>query len=153
MYKLTIEFKTLEELKDFSAKLGGGVKTVAVEAQDEVKEVQAPKPAATRTTKPKPVAEAVVAEVVPTPVQVAPAAPSIGKEALVAQATVLVGKLKASGIAESQIMPTINGAFNAAGIPVGQKISALDELSLVKFMPIFEAAVNSIISGTAHSFI
>jgi hypothetical protein len=150
MYKLTIEFKTAEELNSFTSNLGR--KSTPVEAINEVKEVEAKKPIAPKAPK----AAAKVQEIEIPAVIVAPtlaAAPSIGKEALVAQAQVLVNALKASGIAESQIMPTINGAFTAAGIPVGQRISALDELSLVKFMPIFELAVNSIISGTPHSFI
>lgn len=149
MYKLTIEFKTAEELNSFTSKLGQ--KSAPVEAVNEVKEVEIKKPIAAKA--PKAATKVPEVEIPPVIVAAVQAAPSIGKEALVAQAQVLVNNLKASGIAESQIMPTINGAFQAAGIPVGQRISALDELSLVKFMPIFELAVNSIISGTPHSFI
>ena len=149
MYKLTIEFKTLEELQAFSNKLGGTTYAPTVQDMNEVKEAK--KSAAPKA--PKAAAKTQEAELPPA---IGPATQITtgNKEALLAHATALVDKLKKSGIAENQIMPTINGAFQTAGIPVGQRISALDEQSLVKFMPIFEAAVNSIIGAPkGHSFI
>jgi hypothetical protein len=156
MYKLTIEFKTIKELAEF-VKTNDCTGASLDNEHTEVKEAKTSKPAPARAKKSEPVEEAVaMPPVIETPVVKAPAkqaAPSIGKPALIAQAQELIGKLKASGIAETQIMPTIKLAYSTAGIPVGQKIGELDEVSLVKFMPIFESAVNSIISGTAHSFI
>lgn len=157
MYKLTIEFKTLEELKAFSENLGAktAAKVIqhAEESQNEVKESAAPKKA---PAKKAPAVEAPVEAPAPVTPKAAPAkaAPAIDKQALVVEAQELVNALKDSGHPTDQILPVINDAFKECGIAIGQRISALDDASLAKFMPIFRATVEKIVNAPkGHSFI
>jgi hypothetical protein len=73
---------------------------------------------------------------------------------LIAKATKLVGDLKASGIKDEEVMPNIHAVYAEAGCPLNLRISQFDDASLVKFIPLFEKKVNSIVKpAVASSFI
>jgi hypothetical protein len=57
-----------------------------------------------------------------------------------------VGQLKSTGIADDKVMPAIHQVYHEAGCPINLKISQLEDDLLEKFIPLFEAKVNQIVS-------
>jgi len=162
MYKLTIELKTTEELINFVSKLNSPlsasleVKPVIKEEVVAVEEVsfggqelppviedkpKAKKPKA-KTVEVKEEMIEVQSPFKETVVEFTP----IDRDALIAQATSLVGKLKSSGISDDKIMPAIHEVYAQAGCALNLKISQFNDESLAVFIPLFEAKVKSIVT-------
>lgn len=156
MFKLTIEFKSNEELTDFVVNnLGNKVRKISEVAEvKQVKEepvaelppVIEKKAPAKKAAKQKPVeVEAEELEEVESPF-VAATKPPFDREGAIVTAQKLVGQLKATGIADDKVMPAIHQVYHEAGCPINLKISQLEDDLLEKFIPLFEAKVNQIVS-------
>lgn len=162
MYKLSVEFKSVSDLQAFIGKLD--TTTVSIEATAITKASEdAPKSAAKKKA---PIKE-VEAEVIPStqvaagPVNIpyeprvqpevskvsTPVAPELDRAAAIVKATQLVNALKASGIGDDKIMPNIHEVYAQAGCPLNLKISQFDDVSLARFIPLFEAKVNAIVNA------
>lgn len=170
MYKLTIEFKDLNELTKFVLGDQSAKGTIAKEVDDEPNQVEAEivpelpaKKSALRTKKTEakaPSEEPVTEKPVPSVVIeqppiikpiVQPKAPTpsahveFDRAKAIARATELVNALKASGIADDQLMPNIHAVYAQAGCPLNLRISQFDTPSLEKFLPLFEQKVASLV--------
>jgi hypothetical protein len=163
MYKFEASFETLGDLVAFTNTLGVGQVNKLSETKSAPVEVQAEKPPvievkAPKVTKPKaekaPAKEEMI-EVESPFVNTPPVAEvAFDRAAALAKATELVGKLKASGIADGDLMPKIHEVYAVAGCPVNLKIGQFDDAALARFIPLFEEKVASIVSAPANgSFI
>lgn len=161
-YKLTIEFKTKQELLDFLSESKTSQGTIASDfnkASEDTNtaaiepKVEAPKKA---PTKKAPAKEVVVetksepAAPVNEPV-VEPKAPvveaPVNRDALVKRATELVAELKKAGLHDAEVMPEIHKVYTEAGCPLNLRISQFDDVQLVRFMPLFEKKVKEVQSS------
>jgi hypothetical protein len=150
MYKFEAAFTTLADLVAFTNTLGVGQINKISETQvennpfkgQEIPEViEEKKPVAK-----KPVEKKVVEKKVEVKEEIAPveiAAPFDRTSALEI-AVRLVAVLKATGIADNDIMPAIHEVYAQAGCDIALKISQFDDVSLSKFIPLFEQKVNAI---------
>jgi hypothetical protein len=145
MYSLTVNFSSIEELQEY---LKGKATTLEMPADvppviDEKK--PAPKKAAPKKAAPKVEVQAEeVFEEVESPF-VEPEV-VVDREKAIATAQKLVGQLKATGIADADLMPAIHEVYSQAGCPINLKISQLEDSQLAKFIPLFEAKVSSIVA-------
>lgn len=160
MYKLSIEFKTIEDLASFVQKNSGSVIGSVVEKAAEITEVEAqpiPVEKKEKKTKAKKNDHAEVMEEVPSPFAQAQVqasvrqavqapvqqAPAFDRAGAIAKATELVNKLKSTGLPDDQIMPNVHMVFDQVGCDRSLRISQLDDSSLSKFLPAFEHMVNT----------
>jgi len=170
MYKFEASFTTLADLVAFTNTLGVGQVNKLSEAKVIKEEVKTEAPLEFQTEKP-PVIEAKAPKVVKVKTEKAPKEEMIEVEspfaktapvepevifdraAALAKATELVAKLKASGIADGDLMPKIHEVYAIAGCPVNLKIGQFDDSALSRFIPLFEQKVASIIGAPSASFI
>jgi hypothetical protein len=165
MYKFEASFTTLADLVAFTNTLGVGQVNKIAEVRNTPVEFHAEKPpvieAKVEPKAPKAKKEKVEAPVKEEMIEVespfakqAPAEePAFDRASALAKATELVGKLKASGIADGDLMPKIHEVYAIAGCPVNLKIGQFDDAALSRFIPLFEQKVASIVGAPSASFI
>jgi len=136
MFKLSIEFKNAEELKDFVVTLGAQtLSTISVE-ETKVEEVKEEKPKASKAkakAAPAPVVEEV--EVIEEP-KFHIAIPDAIK--LVTEELAQLTALKIEGAEIAQHLAEI---YDIAGLPKGVKISQLNQEQINIFIPLFQEKV------------
>lgn len=170
MYKLTLEISSHAELIALVMKLGPSaikadlkvteVSTPAIPEEETVtteviNDAPAPKKAAVRNRAPKAAEKKEEMIEVESPF-VAPV--SFNRDLAIARATELVGKLKASGIKDTEVMPHIHEVYKQAGCDLTLRIGQFEDADLQRFLPLFEQKVSDIVvpekpKSTAQSFI
>jgi hypothetical protein len=168
MYKLTIDFKNIEDLSAFVQKNGSGVVQAHVEKVSTIINADsittpAPKTKAAPKTKPVEVAQVFeapapeVMEEVKSPFkevhQPSTVNGSFNREGAIQKASALVGELRKVGKVDADILQMINDVCLATGCQTGLKISALDDASLSKFLPKFEEYVGQVTKPQSGNFI
>lgn len=154
MYKFEAAFTTLADLVAFTNTLGVAQINKISEAQDNTpfkgqeipavieEKVVAKKPAVKKAQVKD---EVVVQEAAPVVAEVKTPAPAPFDRASALDIAVrLVAVLKATGIADNDIMPAIHEVYAQAGCDIALKISQFDDVSLARFIPLFEQRVNAI---------
>jgi hypothetical protein len=149
MFELTLKFNTKEELLSYlnpsevkveEPKLE--VPPVIVEAKPKASKKKAQEAPQTFEAPKEEVMEEVPSPfVAPIHHQPATVNGAFNREGAIQKATELVGKLKSSGIPDADLMPAIHSVYEQAGCSVTLKISQLDDVSLSKFIPLFENKV------------
>ncbi len=152
MYRLSIEFKNLEELTSFVVRQGNGESVTAAKIDVvPAAKVEEVKPEVKLEVKAAPAKKAVekkaVEVVVPEPVKAEVVIPAIDRAAYIAKATSLVATLKTTGLADDQLMPKVHEVYAQANCPLNLRISQLSDEQLISFLPLFEAKVASIVAS------
>ena len=154
MYKLTVEFKTNQELADFVVKIGGvtpdmNVKHIMPVAAEPV---QAEAPVKEKKTKAK--KETVVdqgAEVEVPPVIEAPAKKVIDRDSIIKAVTSGIQELSAKGMKGPQLAKELGDIYVQTDCPAGTKIGQLEDDALARFFPAFKAFLAQINGQTLAS--
>lgn len=176
-YKLSITFNTFQELSDFVKVHGTSVIGGTIEAAPKtathfsdvgtpatVTEAKAPAKKAPASKKEKEAPVEVESKPASAPAQPpvqqevsAPSAPveKFDRDGAIKKATELVAEIKASGIADTEVMPNIHAVYTEAGCPLNLRISQFDDVQLSRFLPLFAKKVASIVASqkTETSFI
>jgi len=160
MYKLSVEFKSIEELGEFITKVGGNVISGHVAFEPPMAEkpevikkatVQGLTPAekakATRERKKieaEVIEEEEMEEIESPYSKTSSQAPALNREAAIAEASSLVQVLRTKGLNDSQIIPEIHSVFDLIGAAKNLRISELDDSMLSEFLPLFSHKVGMI---------
>lgn len=145
MYKLSIDFKTAEELINFVTKLGAPINSV-------IDVVPAALPPVIEEAKPKKVKKEQPVELPPELPKAEIKLPSFDRDAAIAKATEVIQEL--SSLVESPVLAqTLADLYVEAGCPIGTKISKLEDSLLEKFMPLFLKKASELKNKKQASFI
>lgn len=145
MYKLSIDFKSNEELATFVAKLGGlpsEVKVSTAKDSDSTGIVNLGLAPKVKTKAEKAVSETVasaqkkVEPVAELPPVIEAKVPTFDRADAIAKATETVRELSTT-IEGPQLAQHLADIYVEAGCPIGVKISQLDDENLSKFIPLF----------------
>ena len=159
MYKLTIEFQTKEELKEY---LMGTTDAVTVESHEDVPATPAKKaPAKKAAARVEEVATPSVEQPKSEPARKAAPevkAPAFDRGEHIEKAKSLVASLKDSGMEGPSMMDLAQKVYAQVGITAGVKVGEMTDDQLKAFLPAFSARVNEELkmkeaNGAGHSFI
>lgn len=131
MFKLSVEFKTTQELADFIVKLGGAPTSLKVEEEKEV-----PKEKKAKKVEEKKEAPVMVEAPAVVPPEL-PAKPAFDRGAAITLATETIKELTTLGVSGADLAQHLANLYTLAQCPIGVKISQLDDEQLAKFLPLF----------------